>query len=185
MNPQPKHLFQSERLGFRNWIADDIEKMSVINADPSVMEFFPATATSEQTAAFITKMQQHFADKGFCYFAVDELETGTFIGFIGLMEQTYEAPFTPCVDIGWRLATSAWNKGFATEGARRCLEYAFDITKLKTVVATAPLINIRSISVMKKTGMKWKLEFNHPRLIDFERLRNCVCYEISNKQDLA
>ena len=95
-----KYLFTSERLGFRNWNDSDIEKMAAINNDPDVMEFFPATATYSQTADFIVRMKTMFTEKKYCYFAVDELSSGNFCGFIGLCDQNYEASFTPCTDIG-------------------------------------------------------------------------------------
>jgi RimJ/RimL family protein N-acetyltransferase len=115
------YLFTSERLGFRNWIASDIDRMSEINSDKKVMEFFPCVQSNEQTKLFVKRMQKHFDRTDFCYFAVDVLKSAELIGFIGLAEQTFEADFTPCVDIGWRLHTSAWNKGYATEGAKACL----------------------------------------------------------------
>src|ERR1700761_6816125 len=99
-----RYIFTSERLGFRNWMMSDVSEMSLINADPKVMEFFPETRTREQTVEFIERMQKQFAEKGFCYFAVDRLDNNDLIGFIGISEQTFEADFTPCIDIGWGLA---------------------------------------------------------------------------------
>ena len=97
------YIFTSERLGFRNWVAADIPKMVKINASQEVMQHFPSTATAQQTADFIKRMQIQYTEKGYCYFAVDRLSDGNFIGFIGLSYQTFEADFTPCVDVGWRL----------------------------------------------------------------------------------
>lgn len=178
------YLFNSERLGFRNWCETDIEKMAAINANPEVMEFFPATQTPEQTAIFIERMQAMLQRTGFCYFAVDTLQDGRLIGFIGLAEQTFEADFTPCIDIGWRLDTCAWNKGYATEGAKACLEYAFNELKLKRILSMAPVINKKSIQVMEKIGMK-KIAFfeNHPYLLNDDRLKKCVLYEINNQSN--
>ena len=174
-----KYLLTSERLGFRNWMASDIPKMTQISADKTVMEYFPAPATPEQTAGFILKMQQLFTEKGYCYFAVEELQSQAFIGFIGLSDKDFEAEFTPCVDIGWRLDKAHWRKGYATEGAKRCLEYAFDSLALTEIKATAPCINHKSISVMEKIGMQQELIFGHPLLPQNERLKKCVCYGIS------
>lgn len=171
------YLFTSARLGFRNWSAMDLEEMAAINADQAVMEFFPRLTTKEETANFIQRMEKQWTEKGFCYFAVDQLENNEFIGFIGLSEQTFEAPFTPCIDIGWRLRKTAWNQGFATEGAARCLEFAFHDLNLQKIVAVAPKINVRSEQVMKKIGMKKLGEFEHPLLGDCERLKVCVLYE--------
>lgn len=175
-----KYTFQSTRLGFRNWMTDDIEKMAAINANVDVMKYFPSVQTPQQTAQFIERMQLSFNQNGFCYFAVDNLETTELIGFIGLAEQKFEADFTPCIDIGWRLAKQAWNNGFATEGAKRCLDFAFNDLNLEKIVAMAPQINLASIHVMQKIGMKRVCTFyNHPYLLADERLKPCELYEIA------
>lgn len=121
-------------------------------------------------------MQKIQAEKGYCYFAVDTLHNNEFIGFIGLNDQYYEAPFTPCTDIGWRLKQTAWHKCYATEGAKRCLQYAFDTLQLNTVLSVAPEANGPSISVMIKAGMTKAGAFIHPALADNEQLKNCVWY---------
>lgn len=172
------YLFKSDRLGFRNWIDSDVNKMIAVSADPKVMEYFPAPATPLQTSQFIEKMQAQYREMGHCYFAVELLETNEFIGFIGLMYQDYDAEFTPCVDIGWRLATIHWDKGYATEGAKRCLTYALEDLKLDMVYSTAPIINTKSTKVMEKIGMTKVLTFIHPRLKDNEKLRKCALYKI-------
>jgi RimJ/RimL family protein N-acetyltransferase len=177
MKEKEKYLFTSERLGFRNWRLGDIDKMHEINSDEKVMEFFPCIPTKEQTTEFIERMKKQFEDKGFCYFAVDKLEDNDFIGFIGLSEQTYDADFTPCIDIGWRIKSSEWNKGFATEGAKRCLSYALDNLKLEKIYSIAPKINIRSEHIMSKIGLKKQYEFEHPLLANDERLKYCVLYK--------
>ena len=177
---QGDYLFTSSRLGFRNWLEADKAKMIAISSDPEVMEFFPAVAKLEQTIAFIERMQIMFEEKGYCYFAVDRLEDGAFIGFIGLCDQEYEAPFTPCVDIGWRLAAQYWGNGYATEGAKRCVAYAFAQLGLKKIYAVAPIINAKSIHVMEKIGMTKAMNFEHSKLLGVDNLRLCACYEISN-----
>ena len=171
------YLFQSARLGFRNWITSDLQPLAALNADPEVMAFFPGTQSKEQSLAFIQRMQQQFTARGFCYFAVDRLDHGEFIGFIGLSEQTYAAPFTPCVDVGWRLHQKAWNQGFATEGAQACLAYAFHTLALPKIVAVVPQVNLKSERVMQKIGMTKAGKFQHPSLKDDERLATCLWYE--------
>ena len=175
-----KYLFTSERLGFRNWIDSDVSKMIDISSDPDVMEFFPAIATEIQTVEFIDRMKLMYIEKGYCYFAVDHLKDESFIGFIGFCYQTYESQFTPGVDIGWRLNKKYWNNGFATEGAKKCLEYGFNVIKLKNIISTTPKINIKSIRVMEKIGMEELTEFKHPRLKFYKRLENSVCYKITS-----
>jgi RimJ/RimL family protein N-acetyltransferase len=177
------YLFQSERLGFRNWSTADIEIMSEINADPKVMEFFPSTQTREQTINFIERMQKQFAEKGFCYFAVDKLEDRQLIGFIGINTQTFESDFTPCNDIGWRLKSSEWNKGYATEGAKRCLAYAFGELGIEKIYSIAPKVNLKSERIMLNLGMKKIKHFIFPLLKGDKRLEECVLYEISGKNN--
>lgn len=174
-----QYLFTSARLGFRNWQDADIQKMAEINADPDVMEFFPGTHSYEKTEEFIERMKKQMAAKGYCYFAVDKLENAEFIGFIGISDQTYEASFTPCIDIGWRLGKKEWGKGYATEGAGRCLDYAFNQLGIKKIYSIAPKINAKSEHIMLKIGMRKVGEFIHPALARDERLKQCVLYEIS------
>ena len=146
-----EYLFKSDRLGFRNWINSDIDKMRLM-----------------------------YSVRGYCYFAVEQLKDESFIGFIGLCYQDYESPVTPNIDIGWRLNKKFWNNGFATEGATKCLDYGFNVIKLKNIISTTPKINIKSIRVMEKIGMQKLTEFKHPRLKSNEKLEECVCYEIIN-----
>ena len=173
------YLFKSSRLGFRNWITDDLPKMIAVSADPEVMRYFPGTKTKEETLQFIETMQQQFEARAHCYFAVELFDSRTFIGFIGLAYQTYEAPFTPCVDIGWRLATGYWGKGYATEGAKACLEYGWGLG-IEKIFAVAPRVNLPSIKVMQKIGMEFKYDFQHPLLEEHPELTTCVLYRAEN-----
>ncbi len=172
------YIFKSERLGFRNWTENDKTKMGMINSDPKVMEYFPTIPTQEQTNDFIDRMKTQFTESGFCYFAVDKFESNEFIGFIGIAKQTFESDFTPCVDIGWRLAQTEWGKGFATEGAKKCLDFAFNEIGLSNIKSICPETNNKSENVMKKIGMKKTKIFNHPLLSEFKELEKCVLYEI-------
>ena len=174
----PQYILTSERLGFRNWVENDVPEMVTISADEQVMEFFPYVATPEQTNVFIKRMQTMFAKKGYCYFAVDRLDTGEFIGFIGLCYQENELEFSPYIDIGWRLNPQQWGNGFATEGARRCLTYAVNELQLTDIKSTAPLVNVKSIRVMEKIAMTKKFEFIHPKLAGNTYLETCACYAI-------
>lgn len=175
------YLFTSERLGFRNWQHYDVESMAAINSDPQVMEFFPGVLSLQETSDFISRMQEQFSKTGYCYFAVDKIDENEFIGFIGLSDKTFAADFTPCVDIGWRLKSSAWGNGNATEGAKRCLEYGFNELKLNKIFAMAPVINLKSEKIMQKIGMTKVKTFLHPLLANDERLGECLLYEKKNK----
>ncbi|NRF42029.1 GNAT family N-acetyltransferase [Pedobacter foliorum] len=180
MSTNEFYIFKSARLGFRNWLEADVDKLTDINQDPQVMEFFPGLQSQERTRQFVKRMKSQFQEKGFCYFAVEELSTNEFIGFIGLSVQNFESDFTPCIDIGWRLHTEKWNQGFATEGALRCIDYGFNDLKLKVIHAIAPKANASSVRVMQKIGMKELKRFHHPLLASNEKLQECVLYEIVN-----
>lgn len=149
-----------------------------MNADEEVMEFFPSTLSREETESFIQRMQGQFIERGYCYFAVDELANSNFIGFIGFSFQTYLADFTPCVDIGWRISKNYWNRGYATEGAIRCLEFAFYDLGIEKIYAVCPKINLKSERIMIKIGMQKEHDFKHPGLINYPGLVDCVAYAI-------
>lgn len=173
-----KYLFKSARLGFRTWSMDDLPELAMINADPEVMKYFPKTATEAETVAQIERFNKSFVNRDYTYFAAEVLESNEFIGFIGLLFQDYKSPFTPATDIGWRLKKSAWGQGYATEGAKRCLNYAFEDLKLDKVISVCTLKNVNSENVMKKIGMTRAGEFDHPKMKDYPDLMRCVCYEI-------
>lgn len=176
------YIFQSARLGFRNWQESDINKLCEINSDERVMEFFPSVVGRNDTEFFINRMKVMYLKKGFCYFVVERLDTGEFIGVTGLAEQNFESEETPCIDIGWRLDAEHWGQGYATEAARACLDYGFNQLGIDMIRSIAPAINKRSIHVMKKIGMKKHTDFNHPFLKDFKSLESCVCYEIRDPE---
>ena len=173
-----EYIFTSQRLGFRDWVDQDIEPFAKLCADPEVMEFFPSTLTLDETVALVRRIQAKIQKEKYGYFAVDRLEDGVFIGFIGITSQTYESPITPCIDIGWRLDKAFWGKGYATEGAKRCLEFAFDDMQIEEIRSVASVVNVKSINVMKKIGMKELQRFIHPALKGDARLEACVCYSI-------
>ncbi len=177
---EDKYIYTSERLGFRAWKSTDLPKLFVINSNSKVMEFFPNKPSLKETEGFIERMNTQYKESQYCYFAVEVIETGDFIGFIGLSKQTYEADFTPCVDIGWRLDEQFWYKGYATEGAKASLHYAFKTLKLNEVVAVCPKVNTKSEQVMKKIGMQKITEFKHVFLKDNPNLEVCVLYKIKH-----
>ena len=177
-----KYLFQSKRLGFRKWTPADLTPMSALNADPAVMEFFRSTQTKEQTKALLARIEQEFEEFGHCWYAVDTLKDGDFIGFIGLAWNTQEElDFTPSAEIGWRLKKAAWGNGYATEGATRCLQYGFEDLKLSEIYSFTATINQRSERVMQKIGMTKIGEFGHPQIEEGHALHQHVLYHLSAK----
>lgn len=176
-----KYIFKSDRLGFRSWSKNDLDAFAELNADEAVMEHFPETLTKERTKGFIERLQIHYNERGYCYFATEVVGTGEFIGFIGLAYQRYQTTFSPGVDIGWRLKKSAWGNGYATEGAKRCLDYAFNDLKLEKVFSTCTIDNTKSENVMRKIGMKKMGRFKHPNLKEFPDYERFIWYEIEKK----
>lgn len=173
-----KYLIKTERLGLRNWNNSDLIEMTALNQDTQVMEFFPSTQDKSKTQGFIERMQKHFDVHNYCYFAADRLDTKEFIGFIGLCTQNYLKDHPTFTDIGWRLKQAAWGKGFATEGAKGCLKFAFEEMNLDKVYSVCSLINVKSENVMQKIGMQKEMEFNHPLLSDYPELEVCALYVI-------
>lgn len=177
-----KYLFKSDRLGFRIWSKEDLIPFGKMNQDKDVMEFFPSLLTIEQSHAMIDRLNQHYEDHGHTFYAVDELNSCKFIGFIGLVITTFESHFTPCLEIGWRLVPEIWGKGFATEGAKRCLKYAFEDLEKSEVYSFTALINSRSERIMQKIGMHKIDEFEHPKVDPQHQLSKHVLYKISKKE---
>jgi RimJ/RimL family protein N-acetyltransferase len=172
------YLFCSARLGFRRWQETDLDAFTAINTDAEVMRFFQRPLPKADTQAMMERMERLYEEKGFCYFAVDDLESQTLIGTIGLGWKTFEADFTPTVDVGYRIGKAWWNQGFSTEGAAACLDYARQL-QIPKVVAMASIGNLASIQVMRKIGMQHWKEFDHPELKDSPGIQRCTLYEIS------
>jgi RimJ/RimL family protein N-acetyltransferase len=123
-------------------------------------------------------MQNQMSETRHCYFVVEELKSRKFMGFIGLLNQTFESEFTPAVDIGWRLLPEFWGNGYATEGAKRCLEFGFSNLKIVRVISIAPQLNKVSLAVMRKIGMTQIAEFSHPKLENYPDIQKCCVFEL-------
>ncbi|MDG1571935.1 GNAT family N-acetyltransferase [Robiginitalea sp. M366] len=178
------YTFTSARLGFRNWETADLHALTAMNADPRVMTYFPKPLTPNESRQFLERMQQQYHQRGHTYFAVELLETRAFIGFIGLSYQGYPSPYTPAVDIGWRLMATAWGHGYATEGAKACLKVGFSHLGLPEVIAVCTPENTPSENVMKKIGMHLKGSFDHPGLLNTALDPKCLCYGITKQEYL-
>jgi ribosomal-protein-alanine N-acetyltransferase len=170
------YLFQTPRLGFRLWRKSDTKPFIALNRDPDVRRYFPQTLTAAQSKLSIRRFQQHHRDCGYGLYAIDYLPEDVFIGFIGFNHTTFEADFTPCVEIGWRLTKAYWGKGLATEGAKACLQYGFSQLGFRVVYSFAAIANVPSIRVMQKVGMRQVGTFMHPRLPEHHPLQEHVLY---------
>jgi RimJ/RimL family protein N-acetyltransferase len=167
---------RTPRLILRRWLPEDRVPFAAMNADPRVMQFFPAPLTPDESDNLLARIEAHFDQHGFGLWAVEVPGTASFAGFIGLSTPRFDAPFTPCVEIGWRLAARYWNLGFATEGARAALSYGFEVLKLNEILAFTVPDNVRSLRVMEKIGMAPIGEFDHPLVSDGCRLKRHVLY---------
>ncbi len=160
------------RLLLRRWRDADRAPFAAMNADPVVMEHFPATLTREQSDAMVDRIEAHLDEHGYGLWAVEA--DGAFVGFTGLVWQTYEASFTPALEVGWRLARRAWGHGYATEAATAAL--ARGLEEVESVISTTALSNVRSERVMQRLGMRRELEFDHPRVPEGHPVRPHVLY---------
>lgn len=171
----------TQRLRLRRWRSADRAPFALLNADPHVVEHFPAAWSRAGSDDFVDHVERHFEEHGFGFWAVERRDSGEFIGFVGLGRPRFPAHFMPCVEIGWRLAREHWGRGFATEGARACLRFGFTRLDLEEIVAFTVPANVRSIRVMEKLGMSRDPadDFEHPRLPEGHHLRPHVLYRLS------
>jgi RimJ/RimL family protein N-acetyltransferase len=169
---------ETERLILRRWQPEDLEPFAAMNADPRVMEFYPKTLKKSETEAMIATIEQRIEQLGFGLWATELKRTGQLIGFIGLSVPGYLFPFSPCTEIGWRLAFDQWGHGYAQEGARAALTFGFERIALKEIVSFTTVANIRSRNVMEKIGMVHdrNADFDHPGLPEGHPLRRHVLY---------
>lgn len=178
-----KAVIQTERLILRPWSDEDRETYFYINQDPKVVEFLPGPLTKKQVQEFISSANNHFNIHGYTLWATELKESGELIGFIGLHDLDWLAPFTPAIEVGWRLRSKHWGRGYATEGAKASLNYGFDKCGLKEIISiisfTVPA-NERSIRVMEKIGMQrdWQGDFAHPKLPPNHRLSKHILYRV-------
>ena len=171
------YLLRTPRLGLRRWRPADMDPFVRMNQDQEVMEYFPRLWTPAESAALVDRIEAHFEEYGYGLYATDRLDSGDFIGFVGLSRPTFEAWFTPCVEIGWRLRRDAWGLGFATEAARAVLHYGMEEAGLEKILSFTAIVNGRSERVMQKIGMTRIGEFDHPRIEDGSWVRRHVVYE--------
>jgi RimJ/RimL family protein N-acetyltransferase len=174
----------TDRLLLRQWRDSDREPFAALNADPAVMEHFPALQTREQSDALIDRQLPAIEERGWGLWALEVRETGEFIGFTGLSVPSFEAHFLPAVEIGWRLAKGAWGNGYATEAARASLAHGFGPAGLDAVVSFTTTTNLPSQRVMQRIGMTHDEagDFDHPRLEAGHRLQRHVLYRIDRAQ---
>jgi len=182
MNLAPE--LRTHRLYLRRWRASDREPFAALNADPRVMEYFPAALSREESDALAARIESHFEQYGFGLWAVEIVDIAPFAGFIGLSVPRFEAHFTPGVEIGWRLAAEYWGCGYATEGARAVLAFGFEQLRLAEIVSFTVPGNLRSLRVMERLGMTRNPadDFDHSALAEGHPLRRHVLYRLARPE---
>jgi RimJ/RimL family protein N-acetyltransferase len=173
-------MLATERLLLRGWRATDRAAFARMNADPRVMEYFPATLSRDESNGMLNRIILALKRRGWGLWAAERRDNGRFIGFIGLSVPGFETRFTPCVEIGWRLCHNAWGHGYAPEGAKAVLDFAFDEIGLERVYSFTASTNARSERVMQKIGMLRSPgdDFDHPRLPAGHPLQRHIVYRI-------
>ena len=169
-------IFETERLTLRKWKKEDTIPFIEMCADPGVMKYISTLHTPEETRMTIRRIRDHFRKYGFGLYALEKKDSKAFIGFTGFMVPNFEHYFTPCIEIGWRIKTMEWNKGYATEAAVACLNYGFNKLSFKKVHSFTSIHNKASQRVMQKVGLKNIGSFFHPMLPHDHFLREHVLY---------
>lgn len=187
MVTDPAPVLTTTRLVLRGWRDSDLEPFAALNADPAVMRHFPALLRREESDAAAGRIRAAFARQGWGLWAVEVPGEAEFIGFVGLASPRFQAHFTPCVEIGWRLAAPFWGRGLASEGARAALEFGFAEVGLDEIVAMAVPSNRASLRVMEKIGMRYDPagDFDHPLIEPGHKLRRHVLYRIGRPGSAA
>ncbi len=173
-------VLTTKRLRLRAWEERDLAPFAALNADPLVMAHFPNCLDRAESDAFVARIRDHFARHGFGLWAVEVPGVTGFAGFVGLAVPAFQAPFTPCVEIGWRLAAACWGHGYATEAARAAVAFGFNELGLKEIVSFTVPANLPSRRVMERLDMTRTPadDFEHPNLPPGHKLRPHVLYRL-------
>lgn len=176
---------ETERLRLRQWKLADREPFAALNADPRVMEFFPSPLTRAESDAMAGRCQLLIEERGWGFWAAECKASREFVGFVGLHVPSAELPFSPCVEVDWRLAFQHWGKGFASEAAREALRVGFHLLRLKEIVSFTAVGNRRSRAVMERLGMRETGTFEHPQVPEGLGLRLHCLYRLVHETHTA
>lgn len=169
---------ETERLILRSWKYEDRKPFAEMNGNRNVMKYFPATLSVDESNAFVDRIYADFDETGIGLYAVEIKETGEFIGYVGFHRFTFDVSFSPGWEIGWRISDRFWSKGYATEAAKACLDYAREKQFSDKLYSFTAVPNIPSENVMKRIGMSYKGTFMHPVLADGHWLKEHKLYSI-------
>ena len=171
-------VLETARLRLRQWREADFAPFAALNADPVVMACFPAPLDRAASDTLALRCQALIAQRGWGFWAVERKADGAFIGFVGLHEPAAALPFSPCVEIGWRLAQAYWGQGYASEAAQAALRFGFEQLALAEIVSFTALPNVRSRAVMERLGMVADGAFEHPAVAPDSPLRKHWLYRL-------
>lgn len=173
-------VIETSRLILRPWVDADIEPWVAMNADPRVMKYFASPAPRADSEAAAARLRPRLAKLGYGWWIAEVKGGARFIGAIALQDVPFEAPFTPALEVGWRLMVDAWGNGYATEGARALLAFAFDTLGRDEVVSMTSALNTPSSRVMERLGMTRDPadDFDNPRVQEGHPIRRHVLYRI-------
>lgn len=153
-------VIKTNRMIFRSWRDEDLVHFARINGDPLVMEYYPGRLDEKASAHLMTHFQEHIDRYGYGFFAVENRDTGEFMGFAGLAQVSKDLPFAPAVEMAWRFDYPFWGKGYATEAAQALMTQAFDVLGLKEIVAFCVVEHERAVAVLESLGFKTKSKEN-------------------------
>ena len=168
----------SERLLMRPWRPEDRAPFAALNADPRVTATLSGVMTGEASNALADRIAANIDSHGWGLWALEIPGKAPFIGFAGLSRPSFQAAFTPCVEVGWRLAYEHWGHGYATEAGRVAMGFGFAVLDLPEIVSFTTVSNQRSRAVMERLGLKYDAhdDFDHPMLAEDHPLRRHVLY---------
>lgn len=177
----------TERCVLRHWRDEDLDALAAINTDERVLEHLPGALTYDESRAMLARIRHHFDRRGFGLWCLEVIEPGfesPCIGFVGLQVPGFEAHFTPCIEVGWRIAPAFWGRGYATEAAAAAIDDLFERVGAHEIVSLTVPANRRSWSVMERLGMTRDPadDFEHPSLPVGDRLRSHVLYRLSQQR---
>jgi ribosomal-protein-alanine N-acetyltransferase len=177
------NVLKTQRLLLRQWQPSDLLPFQQMNADADVMQYFPKTLNKKESDELVDKAKALIEKNGWGFWALEVIETREFIGFTGLHSPSDELPFSPCIEVGWRLTKTHWKQGYATEAATAALDFAFQYLSVDNIVSFTTVGNKASRGVMNKLGMEnTQQNFMHPAIPEHHPLREHVLYKLTKKQ---
>ncbi len=159
-----RHLpLVTERLVLRPLEEGDLDPLSRILGDPLAMRFFPRPRTREESRVWIARNQERYTVDGHGLWAVERRSDGAFLGDCGLVMQRPEG--RPEVEVGYHFAREHWGQGYATEAAGACIRLAFDVLRVRRVIALIRPDNVPSARVADRLGLRPLHPVDHAGLV--------------------